>query len=62
MFHALQVFDRDGVFLLAVGGQGRAAGEFWLPTGLFVSDNDTIYIADSHNQRVQVLRYIGDQP
>lgn len=62
MFHALQIFDRHGVFLLAIGGQGREPGEFWLPTGLWVTDNDTLYIADSYNQRVQVLRYIGDQP
>jgi len=56
------VFDRNGTFLLNIGSQGQAPGEFWLPTGLFVSDNDTIYVADSHNQRVQVLRYIGSTP
>jgi hypothetical protein len=62
MFHTLQIFDQRGVFLLGVGGQGHAPGEFWLPTGIWVTDNDTLYIADSHNQRVQVLRYIGSQP
>jgi sugar lactone lactonase YvrE len=30
-----------------------------LPTGIFISENDTIYVADSYNRRVQVFRYIG---
>jgi hypothetical protein len=59
LFHALQVFDDRGAFLLSLGGMGRERGEFWLPTGLFIDADDKIYIADSYNQRVQVLRYIG---
>ena len=40
---------------------GITVGEFRLPVGLFIggSGGDTIYIADSYNQRVQVFRYVG---
>jgi len=62
LFHTLQVFDASGRFLLNLGGQGRSPGEFWLPTGIFIGEKDTIYVADSHNRRVQVFRYIGGQP
>lgn len=61
LFHNVQLFDQDGTFLLHVGAQGQGQGEFWLPSGIFIADN-VIYIADSHNQRVQVFRYIGGQP
>ena len=61
LFHAFQIFDTTGRLLLPVGERGRERGEFWLPTGIFIDqdDGDTIYIADSYNQRIQVLRYIG---
>jgi len=65
LFHAFQIFDGDGRLLLPVGERGQAHGEFWLPTGIFIDQDsgdgggDTIYIADSYNQRIQVLRYIG---
>jgi hypothetical protein len=44
---------------MTLGGLGQDRGEFWLPTGVFIGDDDRIYIADSYNQRVQILRYIG---
>jgi sugar lactone lactonase YvrE len=61
LLHALQIFDDAGRLLLPVGERGQQPGEFWLPTGIFIDpdDRDTIYIADSFNQRVQVLRYVG---
>lgn len=58
--HVFQLFDKTGKFLLHVGGQGQGQGEFWLPSGIFINNN-VIYIADSHNQRVQVFRYLGEQ-
>lgn len=58
LFHAFQIFDATGRLLLPVGERGQGRGEFWLPTGIFI-DEDMIYIADSYNQRIQVLRYIG---
>ena len=61
LFHGLQIFDATGRLLLPLGERGRERGEFWLPTGIFIDqdDGDTIYVADSYNQRIQVLRYIG---
>ncbi|MDX9994403.1 MAG: 6-bladed beta-propeller [Rhodocyclaceae bacterium] len=61
LFHAVQIFDGAGRLLLPIGGQGHDYGEFWLPAGLFVdtADGDTIYVADSHNRRIQVMRYVG---
>jgi sugar lactone lactonase YvrE len=61
LFHAFQIFDATGRLLLPVGERGHGRGEFWLPTGIFIDqdDGDTIYVADSYNQRIQVLRYIG---
>jgi DNA-binding beta-propeller fold protein YncE len=61
LFHSFQIFDTGGRLLLPVGERGHERGEFWLPTGVFIDqdDGDLIYVADSYNQRVQVLRYIG---
>jgi hypothetical protein len=62
MFHVFQIFDAHGSFLLNIGAQGRGTGEFWLPSGIFIGRQDTIYVADAYNQRVQVFRYVGGQP
>jgi DNA-binding beta-propeller fold protein YncE len=61
LFHAFQIFDATGRLLLPVGERGHERGEFWLPTGIFIDqdDGDMIYIADAYNRRIQVLRYIG---
>ena len=61
LFHAFQIFDATGRQLLPVGQRGQERGEFWLPTGIFIDqdDGDLIYIADAYNRRIQVLRYIG---
>jgi sugar lactone lactonase YvrE len=45
--------------LLAIGRRGQGPGEFWLPNGIHVSRDNTIYVADSYNRRVQVFRYVG---
>jgi hypothetical protein len=58
----LQIFDREGQLLLAVGKQGQEAGEFWLPSGVFATAGDLIFVADAFNQRVQVFRHEGDEP
>jgi DNA-binding beta-propeller fold protein YncE len=56
----VQIFDKDGQFLLSFGGMGGEAGKFRLPTGLYIFNN-TIYIADSQNQRVQVFEFLGGE-
>jgi sugar lactone lactonase YvrE len=57
--HVIQIFDASGRLLLAVGEHGQGKGQFWLPNGIFVGFDDTIYVADAYNRRVQVFRYIG---
>jgi len=61
LFNAVQIFNEQGALLLPVGSRGHKAGEFWLPAGIFVKGNE-IFIADSHNQRVQVLMYLEETP
>lgn len=56
----VQIFDPDGTFLLGFGHNGNGAGEFMMPTGVAIL-NDTIYVADSHNQRIQVFRYLQEE-
>lgn len=49
------VFDRNGRFLRAHGGDGRLPGQFREPVGLAVDASGRVYVADAWNQRVQVL-------
>jgi len=59
LFDNVQVFDPDGRLLLVIGGQGNGAGEFWSPGGIDIA-GDTLYVADTFNHRIQLLRYLGD--
>ena len=36
---------------------GTGAGEFQLPSGLQIDNQDRIYVVDSFNRRVQVFHY-----
>ena len=56
-------FDPGGEFLLDWGQPPKdpdnpGPGEFWSPGGIDVA-GDTVYVADTFNNRVQVLRYLG---
>ncbi len=55
-----QIFTSDGKLLLSVGSRGQLAGQFWSPAGINIQ-NDTIYIADTFNNRIQIFYYLGDQ-
>ena len=59
LFDNLQIFDSEGRILLAVGGSGQNRGEFWSPGGIDIVD-DTIFIADTYNNRIQILHYLGE--
>ena len=54
-FENVQIFGPDGRILMAFGREGSAAGEFWLPAGVFVDDRNRIYVADSYNKRIQIF-------
>ena len=57
----IQVFEQDGTFLLGFGSAGDSPGAFQMPTGLAIWD-DLIYVADSFNQRVQVFKFLREEP
>jgi hypothetical protein len=52
--NTIQVYQ-DGQLLMTFGGGGSGPGRFRLVTGMWVNDN-LLYVADSLNRRVQVLR------
>lgn len=58
LFDNFQIFDSTGQVLLVVGNSGQDSGQFWSPNGIDIN-NDTIYIADTYNNRIQIFRYLG---
>jgi DNA-binding beta-propeller fold protein YncE len=56
----VQIFDRDSTFLLGFGSAGNRPGSFQMPAGMAIWD-DTIYVVDSYNQRVQVFHYLREE-
>jgi sugar lactone lactonase YvrE len=53
----VQVFDRQGQLLYYFGQRGSGLGDFQLPTGLQIDNNDRIYVVDSFNRRIEVFHY-----
>jgi hypothetical protein len=47
-------FNEKGEKVFEFGGMGDANEQFYLPNGLFVDDNDQVYITDTLNQRIAV--------
>ena len=47
------------ICFITSGQMGTEPGAFSLPSGLFIDRNDTVYIVDSYNSRVQVFHYYG---
>jgi hypothetical protein len=58
-FSNVQVYDRQGRFLLGIGRPGDASGEFHLPVGMTMDAQNRLYVADSYNGRIQIFQYIG---
>jgi len=50
------IYDRDGIFVQSWGRTGSMIGDFWSPIGIFIDDQDQLYIADQMNSRVQVFQ------
>ncbi len=57
----LLVYDREGRFLLPIGGLGRGEGQFYLPSGLWTDERDRVYVADMFNGRVVVFQFLGGE-
>ena len=58
LFDNVQLFDGFGRLLLVLGDAGQQPGQFWSPTGITFRE-DEIFIADTYNNRIQVLQYLG---
>ena len=56
--HDIKVFSASGELIDTIGGRGEALGEFNYPTHLSIA-NDEIYVTDTMNSRVQILRLDG---
>jgi DNA-binding beta-propeller fold protein YncE len=54
------VFGADGRFEYALGASGSGAGELLLPAGVAIGGGH-LFVADSHNRRVQVFELVGDR-
>lgn len=54
----LLVFNRDGNFLMAIGGLGQETGSFYLPAGAWVDSRNRVFVADMFNGRVVVFQYL----
>ncbi len=52
------VFEEDGTFVTQFGKPGVGSGDLDHPNGLFMTDEGTLYVADSNNNRV--VAFDGD--
>lgn len=52
-------FSPAGVYLMAWGGRGAAAGQFDVPHGIAIDGRGRLYVADRGNARIQVFDGAG---
>ncbi|MCA9400747.1 MAG: 6-bladed beta-propeller [Candidatus Omnitrophica bacterium] len=57
---SIKKFDERDI-LLTFGAEGRSRGQFDEPAGIFVDQEDRIYIVDTDNKRIQILKNSGNQ-
>lgn len=57
--HAIQIFTRDGAFVLGFGGHNIDPGDFSLPSGIVVTNDGRIWVSDEIRQTVQVYASDG---
>ena len=51
----VHVFSPEGAYLRSWGAHGRETGQFRVPHGIAVDNDDRVYVADRENDRVQVF-------
>lgn len=52
------IYAEDGTYLLSIGDQGTAPGQFSFPAGLAASGDGRVAVADSLGRRIQVFRIL----
>ncbi|XP_045452242.1 RING finger protein nhl-1-like [Melitaea cinxia] len=58
--HCIHVFSKDGEYLRSIGQKGSRVGMFRSPEGITTDNaNNLIYVADTGNDRVQVIDIEG---
>lgn len=60
-FDHLLIFDKQGRFLLPIGGTGKDIGSFFLPSGVWVDARNRVYVADTFNGRIMVFQFLGGE-
>lgn len=55
----VRILDQNGSELMSFGKKGTAAGEFYFPYSVYVTEENEIYVADSNNNRIQVFDLWG---
>lgn len=58
-YNNFQIFDPKGNVYLFVGSFGNNPGQFNLPSGIFISRNNQVVVADQLNDRVQIFHFFG---
>ena len=53
--HQILKFDENGTFIKSYGSKGSTKGKFLEPHGIVFDSNNTMYITDMKNSRVQVF-------
>jgi DNA-binding beta-propeller fold protein YncE len=58
----IAIFDLDGNYLGSLGSRkvGSRPGDLYAPNGVVVSEDGTVYVADSNNFRVQAFKPNGE--
>ena len=54
----VQIFDPTGRLVLQFGMRGLQPGQFRLPAGICITEDNRIFVVDSINQRIQEFRYL----
>jgi len=59
--HSIKKINRYEDVLISFGSQGEGRGQFNDASGVFADQGEKIYVADSKNKRVQILRITGSK-
>ncbi len=57
--HRVVAYDRNGKYLLTIGGKGSGEGQFRDPVGIGTDSRGRVYVADTGNHRIQIFSSDG---
>jgi fibro-slime domain-containing protein len=58
--HRVLVYGKGGDLMGGWGGEGTGEGEFQRPAGIAIGPDGSVYVADSHNHRIQKFAPWGE--